>query len=96
MEPLSKEQVAHVATLTHVSLTDDELNSMRSQLSAIINHFQSLQRVDTEGVPPTGHSTDAHSVMREDDPAGCLPRDQVLRNAPHVEDDYIRVLPILG
>lgn len=96
MELLPKEHVVHVAALTHLSLSDAELELMPSQLSAIINYFQSLQSVDTAGVEPTGHSTDTHSVMREDRSGECLPRSEVLRNAPRVEDDYIRVLPILG
>ncbi len=68
---------------------------MRLQLSAVLDHFQSLQAIDTSDVEPTGHSTEIRSVMRDDEAEECLRRDEVLANAPHTEDDYFRVLPPL-
>ena len=96
MERLSAKDVRHVAALTHLSLTDEEVERMRSQLSAVLDHFQSLQTIDTAGVEATGHSTDVHSVMRDDEPRDSLQRADVLANAPHTEDDYFRVRPVLG
>ena len=86
----------YVALLTHLSLTDDEVNSMRSQLSTVLDFFQTLQQVDTSGVEPTGSPTDVSTVMRDDDPTSSLSRSETLANAPHTEDDYVRVLPVLG
>ncbi len=96
MDILSADDVRHVARLTHLSLTDDEVEKLRSELSVCLTYFQTLQQVDTAGVEPTGHSTDVTSVMREDEPRDSLPRSEVLANAPHSEDDYVRVLPVLG
>ena len=96
MELLSADDVRHVAALTHLALTDEEVERMRSQLSAVLEHFQSLQAVDTTGVEPTGHSTDVRSIMRDDEPGDSLDRSSVLANAPHSEDDYFRVRPVLG
>lgn len=95
MERLSAEDVRHVAALTHLSLTDEEVERLRSQLSVVLDHFQSLQAVETAGVEPTGHSTDVRSVMRDDEPGDSLKRADVLANAPHTEDDYFRVRPVL-
>lgn len=95
MEPLSTEDVRHIALLARVRLTDAELEQMRAQLTDILAHFQSLADVDTEGVEPTGHSTDAHSVMRDDDPGPSLTREQVLANAPMQEGEFIRVKPVM-
>lgn len=86
----------YVALLTHLSLTDDEVNSMRSQLSTVLDFFQTLQQVDTSGVEPTGSPTDVNTVMRDDEPTPSLSRAETLANAPHTEDDYVRVLPVLG
>lgn len=68
---------------------------MRGQLSAILLHFQSLSTVNTTGVEPTGHTTDAHTVTRPDEPGPSLPRAAVLANAPDSEGEFFRVRPIL-
>ncbi|MCH8102889.1 MAG: Asp-tRNA(Asn)/Glu-tRNA(Gln) amidotransferase subunit GatC [Chloroflexi bacterium] len=96
LDILSADDVRHVARLTHLSLTDYEVEKLRAELSSCLTFFQTLQEVDTTGVEPTGHSTDARSVMREDEPRDSLPRSEVLANAPHSEDDYVRVLPVFG
>lgn len=92
---LSAGQVREVARLTRLHLTDAEVESMRGQLSAILRHFESLSRVDTTGVAPTGHTTDSQSVMRDDLPAPSLDRDQVLSNAPDREGEFFRVRTVL-
>ncbi len=91
----SSEQVRAVARLTRLHLTDEEVEQMRGQLSAILKHFESLSRVDTADVEPTGHTTEAHSVMREDRVSPSLPRDRVLANAPDKEGEFFRVRPVL-
>ena len=76
-------------------MTDDETELMRDQLSHILDQFEVLDRVDTEGVRPTGHSADVESVMREDESSASSPRDDVLRNAPQTESDFVRVRAVL-
>ena len=95
MEILSSDDVRYIARLAAVDLTDSEVETMRSQLSNILSHFQSLQQVDTAGVEPTGHSTDAHTVLRADERRSSLPREEVLANAPNVEGEFIRVKPVV-
>jgi aspartyl-tRNA(Asn)/glutamyl-tRNA(Gln) amidotransferase subunit C len=93
---LTVDDVRYVARLTHLSLTDDEVETMRTQLSTVLDFFQTLQQVDTTDVEPTGSPTDVSSVMRDDEPTPSLTRAETLANAPHTEDDYVRVLPVLG
>ena len=93
---LTADDVRYVARLTHLSLTDDEVESMRSQLSTVLDFFQTLQQVDTTDVEPTSSPTDVSSVMREDEPTPSMSRAETLANAPHTEDDYVRVLPVFG
>ena len=95
MEPLSGEDVRHIARLTRVGLTDEEVEKMRVQLTDILAHFQSLAEVETEGVEPTGHSTDTHTVMRDDVPRPSLPKNDVLANAPGENGGFFMVPRIL-
>ena len=94
-EILSSDDIRHVARLAALRIDDDEVEIMRSQLSDILSHFQILSELDTEGVPPTGHTTDAHSVMRDDDEMPALERNQMLANAPFVDGEFVRVRPVL-
>lgn len=92
---LTREEVQHIASLCRIRLTAEDVERSRSQLSHILEVFQSLQRVDTSGVEPTGHAVELHSVMREDTPRPSLERDEVLRNAPRREGDFFRVRAVL-
>ena len=92
---LTAEQVRHIATLCRLGLSDEEVERMREQLSHILEQFQVLGEIDTEDVPPTGHSVDLHSVMREDTVAPSSSKEDVLTNAPRREDDYFRVRAVL-
>jgi aspartyl-tRNA(Asn)/glutamyl-tRNA(Gln) amidotransferase subunit C len=95
MEHLSAEEVRHIASLTRVGLTDEEVESMRAQLGDILGYFQSLAGVDTNEVEPTGHSTEIHTVMREDNPGDSLARGEVLENAPDQDGEFFVIPPIL-
>jgi aspartyl-tRNA(Asn)/glutamyl-tRNA(Gln) amidotransferase subunit C len=92
---LSREEVLHIARLARVALTEEEITRMSEQLSNLLEHFEVLQKVDTEGVPPTAQSVDLQSVMRDDTVASSMPADDVLSNAPRREGDYFRVRAVL-
>lgn len=94
-EILSEDDVKHIARLAALRISDDEVQTMRRQLSDILAHFQTLAELDTEGVPPTGHTTDAHSVMRDDEDMPALNREQTLANAPFVDGEFVRVRPVI-
>jgi aspartyl-tRNA(Asn)/glutamyl-tRNA(Gln) amidotransferase subunit C len=95
MEPLSADEVRYIARLANMRLTDQEVEQYRTQLSNILQHFQSLQQVDTTGVEPTGHATDVNTVLREDRADAPLDREHVLANAPAVSGEFIRIRPVL-
>ena len=92
---LSREEVLHIARLARVALTEAEITRMSEQLSNLLEHFQVLQKVDTEGVPPTAQSVDLRSVMRDDVIAPSLSPEDVLANAPRREGDSFRVRAVL-
>jgi aspartyl-tRNA(Asn)/glutamyl-tRNA(Gln) amidotransferase subunit C len=93
---LSREQVQHIARLARVGLSEEDVDRFSEQLSEILNYFERLRQVDTDGVPPTAHTLALHNVMREvDDPAPPLDSEAVLRNAPVRDGNYFRVKVIL-
>lgn len=93
--PLTPEQVKHIATLARVGLSEGDIQRFSHQLSEILDYFQRLSQVDTEGVPPTAHTLPLRNVMREDEPAPPYSREEILANAPLREGDYFRVRAIL-
>lgn len=92
---ITREEVRHVATLFRLGLSEEDIARFQEQLSQIIDYFQILQQVDTEGVEPTSHTLPLENVMREDEPQPSFPPDEILANAPFREDDFFRVRAVL-
>jgi len=92
---ISRDDVAHVARLARLALTDAELERMREQLNAILAHIDALRAVDTTGVEPTSHAVPQFDVMRDDEPRPCFPREDMLANAPDRAGDFFRVPRII-
>ncbi len=88
---LSTEEVRHIAALCRIGLTSEEVERLGGQLSDILAHVSALQEVDTEGVPPTSHSVELRSVMREDETGAGLDAEEALANAPRRIQDYFKV-----
>ena len=83
---IDRDEVLHVARLARLALSDDEVERMARELSAVLDHIERISELDLEGVPPTTHVIDVAGVLREDEPRPCLPREVVLEQAPAVED----------
>ncbi len=92
---LSRDQVKHIATLARVGLGEGEIERFGEQLSVILDYFERLRQVDTEGVPPTAHTLALHNIWREDEATASTAKDEILGNAPLREGDYFRVSVIL-
>jgi aspartyl-tRNA(Asn)/glutamyl-tRNA(Gln) amidotransferase subunit C len=92
---VSREEVLHIARLARVNLAEDEITRLSEQLSNLLDNFEVLQQVDTEGVPPTAQSVMLRSVMREDEIAASLPPEDILANAPRREGGCFRVRAVL-
>ena len=91
---LTIEQVQHIASLARLELTEDELMRYRRQLSAILDYFQQLEGVDTEGVPPTANVSVDQNPLRIDQTRPGLTLDELLHNAPENDDRLFRVPPV--
>src|SRR3954471_5929784 len=93
---ITRDDVAHVARLARLQLSDDELELFTGQLAAVLEHAQDVASLDTEGVPPTAHPLPLENVLRDDEPRPSLDRDEVLAQAPSAEDGRFRGPPVLG
>jgi aspartyl-tRNA(Asn)/glutamyl-tRNA(Gln) amidotransferase subunit C len=92
---ISREEVAHLARLARLEVTDDELDAFAGQLDVILESMKTLAEVNTDGVQPTSHAVPLVNVFREDRPQPSLPRDAVLAGAPDTAEDRFRVPRIL-
>jgi aspartyl-tRNA(Asn)/glutamyl-tRNA(Gln) amidotransferase subunit C len=88
---LSLDDVRKVARLARLELPDADLGRVREQLSAILDYFDQLQRLDTDGVEPLAHPLPVANVFRDDVPAPSLPVGEALANAPNRLGDYFGV-----
>jgi aspartyl-tRNA synthetase len=95
-ERISEEKVKHVARLARLSVTDTEAESYQKELNAVLEHFETLQELDTESVEPMSHVLELKNVWREDEPERAKETDSLLSNAPDKESDYYKVPKILG
>jgi aspartyl-tRNA(Asn)/glutamyl-tRNA(Gln) amidotransferase subunit C len=96
MSALGHEDVAHVAKLARLELSDEELDTFTGQLAQVIEHAGDVAALDLAGVAPTAHPLPVHNVLRSDEPRPGLDRDEVLAAAPEVEDNRFRVPRIVG
>jgi aspartyl-tRNA(Asn)/glutamyl-tRNA(Gln) amidotransferase subunit C len=92
---LSREEVEHIAELARLALSDEELALYQEQLSAILEHFERLQELDTEAIPPTATVLPLRSVMRADEPRPPFSREDILANAPAAEEGCFKVPAVL-
>lgn len=95
-ERISIDEVAHVARLARVVLSDDELDRMAHQLGDILDHASDMAELDLDGVEPMTHPYPLSNVWRDDVVGPTLSRDEVLAAAPAAEDGMFRVPPVLG
>jgi aspartyl-tRNA(Asn)/glutamyl-tRNA(Gln) amidotransferase subunit C len=94
--PISRDEVAHVANLARLQLTDDELDHFTEQLAAVLEHARDVEALDVSGVAPTAHPYELTNVFRPDEVRPTLDRDEVLAQAPAAEAGQFRVPPVLG
>lgn len=92
---ITRAEVAHLARLARLALTDDELDHYSEQLGAILAAVAKVSEVATPDVPATSHPIPLENVYREDIPRPSLSRDQALSGAPAAQDDRFRVPRIL-
>lgn len=93
---ISRDEVARLAKLARLALTDAELDSFAGQLDAILGYVSQVQAVDVTDVKPTGNPLKDVNVTRPDVVEPCLTQDEALAEAPDAVDGRFAVPRILG
>lgn len=96
MSTISRDEVARLAKLARLALTDAELDAFAGQLDAILGYVGAIQAVDVTGVAPTGNPLTTENVTRPDLVAPSLTQAEALAEAPAAEDGRFAVPQILG
>jgi aspartyl-tRNA(Asn)/glutamyl-tRNA(Gln) amidotransferase subunit C len=92
---ITRQDVAHLARLARLAVTEEELDTFAGQLDVILGAVARVGEVAAADIPPTSHVVPLTNVMRPDELRPCLPREAVLAAAPAAEDGRFRVPRIL-
>jgi aspartyl-tRNA(Asn)/glutamyl-tRNA(Gln) amidotransferase subunit C len=90
-----KEQLRRLAYLTRLELTPVEEDEMIGHLNKMLSYIEKLKELNTDGIEPTAHAVDVPSPMREDVVTNQPDVDNLLRNAPAREGDFLKVPRII-
>ena len=93
---ITRDEIAHLANLARIDLTDAELDHLAPQLSVILESVASISGVADENTPPTSHALPLTNVFREDVVTPGLTADEALSGAPEQEGQRFKVPRILG
>ncbi|MWB97392.1 Asp-tRNA(Asn)/Glu-tRNA(Gln) amidotransferase subunit GatC [Agromyces seonyuensis] len=96
MSEISAEQVAHLANLARIALTEDEIQHLTAELGQIMQAVEQVSQVATADVVPTSHPIPLTNVFREDVVGETLTQQQALANAPESDGSRFIVSAILG
>jgi aspartyl-tRNA(Asn)/glutamyl-tRNA(Gln) amidotransferase subunit C len=96
MPDISREEVAHLADLARIDLSDAELDHLAPQLAVILDSIKAISDVAADDVPPTSHALPLTNVFREDVVTPGLTVEEALSGAPEVEEQRFSVPRILG
>jgi aspartyl-tRNA(Asn)/glutamyl-tRNA(Gln) amidotransferase subunit C len=93
---ISRQDIAKVALLGRLRLTEAELATMTTELGQIVGYVDQLAEVNTDNVAPMAHAVEVTNVFRSDDVKPSLTRDEALASAPHRDDRGYLVPAVLG
>ncbi|WP_409485228.1 Asp-tRNA(Asn)/Glu-tRNA(Gln) amidotransferase subunit GatC [Arsenicicoccus dermatophilus] len=96
MSSLSRDQVAHLASLARIEMTDAELDTMAGELAVILDSVAQVGEVAADDVPPMSHPMPLTNVTRPDEVRPGLTAAQALSAAPEQELDRFQVPRILS
>ena len=95
-ERITVDDVAKVARLARLGLTDDELATATGQLAAMLDHFADIDDLDLDDVAPMTQPYPLRNVFRDDVETAVLSHDEVLAAAPEAAEGRFKVPPIIG
>lgn len=92
---IDESQVRHIAFLTRLAVTDQEVAVFSEQMSTIIDYFDLLGEADIEGIGPASQPQMGRDELRPDVVTPSMPREDFLANAPARKDTYVRVSVVI-
>ncbi|HHY70964.1 MAG TPA: Asp-tRNA(Asn)/Glu-tRNA(Gln) amidotransferase subunit GatC [Thermoanaerobacterales bacterium] len=92
---MNKDTVERIADVAHVHISEEEKSEIAKKLSFLLECFDKLNQVDTEGVMPTVYPVTDRNVLREDVVWESLPIQEVLKNASDKDNRFFRVPRII-
>lgn len=92
---ISEEEVRHVATLSKLAFSEEETSQFATTLTKIVDMVELLNEVDTEGVAITTTMADRKNIMRPDLAQAGTNREDLFKNVPDKENNFIKVPAIL-
>ena len=92
---ISREEVKRIALLARLGINEMEIEKLQQQLSNILDNFEILEQVDTDGLPPTSQSISLTNVFRRDEACPSYQEEEILANAPKRDGNYFKVQAIL-
>jgi aspartyl-tRNA(Asn)/glutamyl-tRNA(Gln) amidotransferase subunit C len=87
--------LARVAALARLALSEDEIASMSRDLEQMLEYVATLDRLDTDGVAPTAHGFELATPLRPDQPVEPLDPELAVANAPEREGTAFLVPKVL-
>lgn len=96
MKAIDKDTVRHIAHLSRLALSEDELEQYSRQLAAILSYINKLNEIDTKDVQPTSHALPTlKNVFRKDSLKASLKTEEALKNAPSKEGSFFKVPQVI-
>ena len=96
MAKISEDDVLKLAGLSKLELTGEQISRFRTELEEIVDYVEKLQAADVSGLEPTSQVTGLKNVTRPDEIREYAPQDELLKNLPKREGDYIKVNKMIG
>ena len=92
---VNEQLIDNLAHLARLRFTEIEKLSFKTDLQRMITFVEQLKEIDTTGVEPLLHMSDAVNVLREDEIKGSISREDALKNAPQKDDEFILVPKVI-
>lgn len=87
--------IDNLAHLARLRFSEEEKKSIGEDLQKIVSFVEKLQSVDTTGVEPLLHISDAVNVLREDEVKGSVSREEALSNSPVKDEAFFKVPKVI-
>jgi aspartyl-tRNA(Asn)/glutamyl-tRNA(Gln) amidotransferase subunit C len=96
MARITRDEVERVASLARLSLSDEEAEKLVAELDSLLEHFNTLQEIDTTGITPTSHPIPLPTPMRDDREVAAMDPELAVANAPESVGTAFSVPKVIG